>query len=355
MKHNRLYNLFYTLLFMGVLSATHLSQAEWIDMYNTVPSYMDIYAEEPGFVPAERRLLWYIDSGAVGKEPDEEEEDDEDEAEGDGLIDQQSNWVPKPSINQPKNDNACTKDPIDTATGSVFFDEARISLPAHGIPLSLSMKYQSISPRQPGSLGFNWCHSFDWILSDLHTFNGEITLSTGSGERFGFLVEEQQVYVCARNNWTIQQVGDFFHLEQPAGTTYIFDPGGNLRRIEDAWGVGLTCYYDSDHQLIRVRHDNGRTIEFTPLFHEQSGQWRIGQIAVPEGVTLAFAYNDLGQISRIDEQVDEQVYPSSYLYDAMGNLTNKVTRAGYTYDYTYQSESTKGTRLSADGYYVHEV
>ena len=116
--------------------------------------------------------------------------------------------------------------------------------------------------------------------------------------------------------------------------------------------MGVTCYNNENGLIERALHDNGRELTFSYLTLAD-GKERVASISVTGGASLAFAYNDLGQISHIDEQVGETNYPSTYLYDGDGNLTNKTNRAGYVYDYAYQLN--KGTYLNANGYYPHSV
>jgi RHS repeat-associated protein len=222
------------------------------------------------------------------------------------------------------------------------------------VPLALDLTYHSISSRLPGQLGSNWYHTYEWTLSNLH--ETDVFLHTGNGKRFMFTRNEDGSFISPEsNNWTLEKVGDFYHLIQPAAFTYIFDPAGTLRRIQDSWGTGLTCYYEQ-YFLAEVKHDNGRQLLFQNVGSASHQRWYIYKIIVPErDAKLIFSYDSKGHLRTIKERDgDALISQSTYTYDRRHNLTNKVNRAGYEYDYTYH-ESGKAHTLHADGFYPHHV
>lgn len=246
-----------------------------------------------------------------------------------------------------------TKDPIDTKTGSNYFTEERLSIPCPGISLKLDLKYQSVSSRPDhGFLGKGWLHDYEWSMD---VQGDRASLYTGDGRKYVFMESTGNTYLTPESkNWTLEENGTGYDVGMPGGMVYNFDSTGKLSVIHDAWGNEVGCSYGANGCLETVAHSNGRQLVFSNQWHAASSEWRVASIAVPDGASLAFAFNADGQFTQVVEQVDSTTYTSRYQY-ANGVLTNKINGAGFEYAYEYLAGTSRGTSLSVDGYYGHTV
>jgi hypothetical protein len=249
-----------------------------------------------------------------------------------------------------------TDEPIDTSNGNNYFTEHRLSVPCPGVSLSLNLKYQSVSDLPTGSMGQGWRHSYEW---ELDVGSDSISLYTGTGSKLTFTENSDGSYDAPdSSNWTLETSDGGYDLQLPGGTTYGFDANGCLQFIRDGWGVGVSCGYDTNGCLVTVTHSNGRQLIFGNEWNGAAALWQPVSVAVDGGAALGFAYKSDGQFTQVVEQVDGYSYVSTYRY-ADGYLTNRVNGAGFNYAFGYDSSNDtlngKGTSLSVDGYYAHEV
>ncbi len=98
-----------------------------------------------------------------------------------GRVLGQTNNPPYPGSDPSYNPgDGSTTEPIDTANGNNYFTESRLFVPCPGVPLTVDLKYQSITSHPEGRLGEGWVHSYEWSL-DIQS--SEAVLYTGSGEK----------------------------------------------------------------------------------------------------------------------------------------------------------------------------
>lgn len=251
---------------------------------------------------------------------------------------------------------ADTAEPIDTTTGNNYFTEDRLHIPCPGIPLEVNLKYQSVTTQPEGLLGTNWRHSYEWHLA---VETNQAVLYSGSGNKYVFRKENGSFFSPASNNWTLEEAPNGYRVGLPGGLRYEFDAGGRLLHIFNGWGRGVTCSYNTNNCLERVEHDNGRAIEFSNVWHDGIGQWRIDSIHVPDGARLDFAYNVDGLFTQIVETVGTMVSTSHYIYTE-GYLSEKINGAGHIYSFNYEAGTNgllngKGDYLAVDGFFEHSV
>ncbi len=197
-----------------------------------------------------------------------------------------------------------------------------------------------------------------------------MVLYTGSGNKFIFVENiidygdgtwayDGTYQSPSLNNWELSADSSGYVVRIPGGLIYRFMSGGWLVRTEDAWGNSADCSYDANNCLESVTHSNGRQLVFSNQWQAAVSNWRIASIAVPDGASLAFAYNSDGVFTQVVEQVGGQSSTSLYQY-GYGYLTNKVNGAGHVYTFDYEEDGNggltgKGTYLAVDGYYEHSV
>ncbi len=271
-------------------------------------------------------------------------------------------WVPYWVEGDEEWQTVCTKissstEPIDTATGNNYFTEPRLYVPCPGLPLQLNLKYQSKSSQSLGMLGKGWVHSYEWFAD---TQASQAVVYTGLGGRCSFEHNADGTYAASgANGWTFRTNANEYVLGLPAGVEYVFNTNGSLATIRDAWSNRVDCAYDGYGCLSAVMHSNGRSLVFSNEWDVALVDWRIASVSVSNGASLVFSYNGDGQFTQVVEQVGADSHVSTYAYQD-GFLTNRVDGAGHNYAYGYGTNNVggltgKGTHLSVDGYYAHDV
>lgn len=210
-------------------------------------------------------------------------------------------------------------DPIDASTGNFYLQEDDI---AGGEWLSVSRFYNSAPGVAPGTLGFNWRHSYDRSL-----------VLTGQPATAAMLLRpdgKQQTFTKANGVWTgVTPVDVFSEISNAQGvvTGYrVFIGGtrqteeyalnGKLVRVTGQNGQGVTVTYftggDADGLLWKVTDSFGRTLTFN-----YDGKDRLETIFLPTGRTVSFDYdNASGNLVRV-------WYPDtyrSYRYDETDHI-----------------------------------
>ena len=256
-------------------------------------------------------------------------------------------------------EGSSTTEPIDTATGNNYFTSGvKIFIPClgNGLDLELTLKYQSVTSHPEGRLGKGWNHSYEWILE---VESEQAVIHTATGSKLVFEEDANGLYESPEESkWELVATTNGYVASMPEGLAYSFASNGILTSIHDAWNNRVNCSYGTNDCLESVAHANGRQIVFSNVWNVASGEWRVANMQVPGGISLAFGYNGDGQLAQVVEQVGANSFTSSYQY-ADGFLTNKVNGAGFEYTFGYEEENGvlngKGTYLDVNGYYEHEV
>ncbi len=207
-------------------------------------------------------------------------------------------------------------DPIDASTGNFYLQEDDI---AGGEWLSVSRFYNSAPGVAPGTLGFNWRHSYDRSIVLMGQPVATAILLRPDGK--------QQTFTKANGVWTGATPVDVFSeitSAQGAVTGYRVFIGGT-RQTED---------YGLDGRLVRVTGQNGQGVV---LSYNTSGNYAglLWRVTDSFGRNLTFNYDSNNRLSYISKPGGGTV---SFDYDSKsGNLTRvwyADTFRSYRYDET---------------------
>lgn len=229
------------------------------------------------------------------------------------------NVVPDAGTSAAIPSSGSARDPVNTASGELFLEEAADLALGGPMPLVLDRYYASRLAQEgsPGTdFGPNWLHSFSWRLTQVG-HNVEIFTDRGRVIRF----EKQGYYGTSWESVLYQDVpfqlvqnGPFWMLADPRdGRVYFFDPSGLLSMVTDGHG--------NNHFLSYIGPDLASVTDFL-------------------GRTLTFTRDGLGRITAVSDGSRTVTYG----YTA-GNLTAFTDAAGKTTTYAYDSTESMQARL----------
>lgn len=195
--------------------------------------------------------------------------------------------------------------------------------------------YNSLSGRS-GAFGKRWS------LSGGHDVGLEIG-STGivfrgqSGLRakFNVLASGGSQYVASiKAELKRNTDGTYKLVAKGSRTTMTFDSGGNLTKVTDRNGVGISYFYEptSDGAGQRVASVSDAVGCVTTYSYDSAD--RITAITDSAGRRVAYGYDANGNLVSSINAVGQQ---TDYSYDAAGRLCRITTARGVTVDITYDS------------------
>ncbi|MBA4388269.1 MAG: hypothetical protein C0404_09835 [Verrucomicrobia bacterium] len=253
---------------------------------------------------------------------------------------------------------ANTDEPINTASGNLWFDHGGLFIPCPGIPLSFNMQYNSVQTFD-GILGRAWSHSYDWRLSDTNrtlrstTCNWKV-LRTGNGEEYYFYLKADGTYESPQEeNVKLSQSGGKYFVTMPGGVFCSFNTSNTLDTISNLWGQCVTLTYSNSPAtglVTRVQHSNGQTLDFSYVSN------RLAQVSTITNLSMTFAYSGDGLLTNCTRWIGDVAGVTTYSWS--GNLmTQKVDEVGTTFNYAYGTNGM-ATNLWVGGtneYYKHIV
>ena len=244
---------------------------------------------------------------------------------------------------------------VNVKSGRINLSGMGFGVAARGPQLALRPAYSSGGSGSVGVLGVNWGHNFDASLST--TACGDILINAGDGGFVRFLPMPNGTLVPAKGyHGTLVPNGsdqsyDFYSKD---GTRYHFGFIGGKRQwalqsITDTNGNALTLTYDTgvDAPLLTVQNAYGQSLQFfyqTRSFIGAGAAVNVLQaVQGPEGLGLAFDYDALGnlvKINRTDDAAATETYTYSDSTGPMGvpNLLLSHSNAlGQTSQFKYNS------------------
>lgn len=281
---------------------------------------------------------------------------------------------PEPPCPVEPDDKALKGDPVNVITRHMVHDELDVFVPAPGIPLELRRSYNSGSTHGDGPLGPRWIHSYEWQLFptsvvariDAVTFtNRSVIVRTGEGKPFTLPEASLYgpgpglgLYKSYRNQpWVVseQANGDFVLNERPGLMSYRFDSNGLLRQISDRWGRAVTLTYAGEFpwaRLTRVEHSNGQFLELG-----YDGNRLTSVTTISTNLSMAYAYDDRGQLTNATRIVSGERASNAYVYDSTGahrnhSMLRRINPAGHTFEYTYATNASGGVLSECTGVLV---
>lgn len=121
--------------------------------------------------------------------------------------------------------------------------------------------------------------------------------------------------------------------------TFLYDDRGQLVRVDDASGDGVSRFYDDHLRLTKMVDALGRVTEYR---YDNAG--RLIQSTDPLGAKLNLAYDAGGRLRRVVDQIGAT---TSFEYDTPGNLTRVTDAAGRAVNYAYNDDAQLTTKTNA--------
>lgn len=216
-------------------------------------------------------------------------------------------------------------DPVNTQTGNLF-EQIRIAQLPGRPEITLDISYNS----QGGGLsifGESWVHSYNSHIMEMDNadFQGEfVQYPDGKAAIFSGpdFTPETGVYDI------LEKQGDGFKLTKKDKTVLYFDSYGDLSRMEDANGNGLTFTYSEQIEFVNfsklasIKADGGREMIF-----EYNENGLVSQVNLPEGKIIQFEYNDTDDLVKI---INGKGEATIYEYEDH-SITKKLSPEGHAY------------------------
>ncbi len=244
----------------------------------------------------------------------------------------------------PIDKSTLTQDPVNVATGELYFSSTDFNFNARGPKLFLSRRYRSYADFI-GVFGYNWRTNIDINLSQ--DSEGNITIVDDEGTALYFR-HEAGVYFPAMGNYStlVRESGNIFVRTDKHGNvskygldgrlksvtdrngntlTFVYNPsmvGGTY--IQDAAGRQIKLYFDSRGHVISAVDPAGHAFQYG---YDTNGN--LVSVIDPTGAVTVYTYDD----HRITMFTNAKGHKTYYRYDAEGrvdmnwqdNNVNKVT------------------------------
>lgn len=219
-------------------------------------------------------------------------------------------------------------DPINTATGAYLSTHRDISVPGKGPELSFSRSYDSLDVGLDSGLGAGWSHSFAINVSE---GRDDVTVTYPDGMRKAFEPTGGGVFESPHGVTEVltQSQTGLYVLTFLDGTTWQFNDGGQIVRIEDRYGNGVDLAY--------AAFANGSMV---------------ATATADDGRYIALDRDASGHIMGVADQAGRHV---DYEYDAVNGtavprpvLSSVVDIAGETWSYTYDPTGQLLTQSSPE-------
>ncbi len=298
-----------------------------------------------------------------------------------------------------------SKDPVNLATGYLFFDHIDLALGSGEAPraLALNRHYDSANRNQDGPIGFGWTHSYNIhisehtqykaalgqrtpqdaapmlvaalatldLLKNENTAKGWLTASLVNKWAMDAITENAvSVHIGSRVLTFVKQPdgsytpppgvtaeltreAGLYRLTERYGKQYLFNSAKRLASIADADQNCMTFTYNSSTNLQSVADCHGRTLTFT-----YSGN-RISQIADSTGRSVTYGYTG-GDLTRFTDAASHNwtyAYDGGHritslhdplgqqtaanTYDPLGRVKTQANGHGFVWDFRYTDFENK--------------
>jgi RHS repeat-associated protein len=196
--------------------------------------------------------------------------------------------------------------PVNCANGNFWHQFTDTSVPARGLPLTLTRTYNSLDATTLGPFGYGWSSSYAMHLS--FDSSGDVTVHQEDGATVTFQPDGAGGLMGAPRviATLVHNPDGSYTFTRRARTSFAFSEAGLLLSIRDLNGDTNTLGYNGSGQLSTITDAEGRQ--------------------------LSFAYGPNGDVSTVTDPAGRTV---SYSYDTAGNLTSGVDVAGGTTTFSY--------------------
>ena len=263
--------------------------------------------------------------------------------------------VEPPAPEKPQEEDADSKEPINTISGYMHREEIDVVIPCPGLSLEFERAYNSGIDYTNGPLGPRWSHTYDWGASETsivvttieeNITNDVLEIRTGGGETISlsWMITNHRWQCTLDNGWrAYEATNSGYDLYLPGCILYAFDSNGVLQSISEQWNNELTLTYTNSYPtqlLSRVEHNNGQYLDFT----YQSNM--LVTLNTPStNFTISYSYNDQDELTNVTRSTSSGNFSTTYAYDSVTNwhnhsLTQRVNAAGDVFSYGYATNSS---------------
>lgn len=279
--------------------------------------------------------------------------------------------MPDPPAEEAEGDQQDTSgsdgDPVNTATGNFFRDEADLSIASRGQVVLCSRGYNSLAgsaaSRQPGNkagwdrtatpLGPGWTHSY-YIWLEPNAPDEQVGVHYGDGHADYWISDGQGGYVMSvpgvydrlvhdpndpASPWTLTQTNE---------DVYRFDAEGRLLSITDKNGNVTALAYDNPnvpYYPTAVTDPVGRSLTLDYI-DVGGGEWRLRRVTDWTGRYVEYTYTN-GYLTDVRDVLGEHI---TYTYDENGYLAAITDQRGVmTVQNTYDENGRVLEQLDARG------
>jgi len=219
---------------------------------------------------------------------------------------------------------------VNTWNGNLFYPTPLLTIPGRGLPIELSLGYNSGQRGSNSPYGYGWqfSHNVAYERED----NGDVTILRGDGRRDRFTYEGSTlVPPPGVHDALTQYEPDKYLLRTKEGIRFYFDNPihKRLTRLEDPNGNALSLTYDANMLLTVLTDASGRQITFS------YAGGRLTTITDPNATparSFQLAYDGSGNLTSITDPLNQA---TNYQYDAGHFLTLIMDSRGVTTSVTY--------------------
>ena len=245
---------------------------------------------------------------------------------------------------------APTKAPIDTVNGNKFLDFPHMYIPTPGIPLELTLMYNSKS--HPS--GNAWNHNYFGLIADTTSvFDGEtndwkLLVTQYATHAFKVLTNGTYATPSGSTMDLTDAAGGGYVLTLDPDVTLTFNSTGLLTKIEEGWGNSVALTYTNlagggatpQFTVSKAQHSNG---QFLQMHHNSNGMYRVDSPSTNYHVSIGYDSN--GYLSTVSRVLPSDTYTEYYVYtqavDGSGlNLVSHTSAINDVSTWTYAENSS---------------
>lgn len=267
------------------------------------------------------------------------------------------------------------RDPVDTATGELFEEQAPDLDLGGPMPLVFARYYASRLSSEgnaTSTLGPNWTHGFAWRLVQTG-WNVEVRTDRGRVIRFekGFAATAWSLVLYEDIPYQLVQSGGGWKLLDPRdGTIRTFDSAGKLTTVEDGHGNAHTLSYagsllasvsDGLGRSLTLTHtagkltrvsDGARHVDFT---YDAQGRLSTYSDAAAKVTTYAYDPAFPGDALLTAKTLPEGNAPYAQTWDAQERVATQTDADGHTYTFAYGATTAVGDPLGGGQVFDHDA
>lgn len=238
-------------------------------------------------------------------------------------------------------DQACVKDPVNTATGEYWEEDSDLAIDGRGPGIDFTRGYSSMNAGVDGPLGYGWTDAYAMALTV--DSDGYVSIRQENSSEIGFEPDGSGGYDATPGQFaalTHNRDGTYT-LVRRQRDTFQFAADGRLTAVEDLNGYATTLGYDRGGRLETVTDEAGRTVTLS-----YDGADRIVRLRDAAGRTVAYDYDLAGDLVEVTD-VRGQIW--RYAYDDHLLLTRTDPNGHLDLENTYSPDGEVLTQEEGEG------